>query len=396
MAFQVNRGIGCGDARCMKLALVVPGGVDRSGEYRVIPALLALIARLSIRHELHVFALHQEPMPGAWDLLGARVHNVGQGATRLRALRAILGEHRSAPFGFVQSFFSGACGLVAVAAAHLLGIPSAVHVAGGEPVRLPDIRFGGRLTWRGRLQERIVLAAASALTAASAPQLELLTGLGAAPRRAPLGVDCVAAWPARAPVPRAQNEPARLIHVGSLNRVKDQETLLRALAQLAQGPRAFRVDIVGEDTLGGRVQRLARELGLSRTVRFHGFLTQRELLPLMLEAHVLAVSSRHEAGPVAVLEAAAVGVPTVGTAVGHVAEWAPEAALAVPVGDWQSLAAALSRVLADEALRLRLARAAWTRAVWEDADYTASCFEALYEELLAVRRRASPMAAARR
>ncbi len=380
----------------MKLALVVPGGVDRSGEYRVIPALLALIERLAGHHELHVFALHQEPAPGAWNLLGARIHNIGRGATRVRALRAILREHRASPFGLVQSFFSGACGLVAVSAARMLGIPSAVHVAGGEPVRLADIRFGGRLTWRGRLQERVILAGASALTAASAPQLELLSGLGAAARRVPLGVDCVQAWPARAPVPRGTDGPARLLHVGSLNRVKDQPTLLRALAQLAQGPQAFHMDIVGEDTLGGAIQRLARELGLADRIRFRGFMTQRELLPLMQAAHVLIVSSRHEAGPVAVLEAAAVGVPTVGTAVGHVAEWAPQAALAVPVGDWQSLAAALCRVLADEALRLRLARAAWTRAVWEDADYTAGCLETLYGELAPAARRAPPATAARR
>src|SRR5579883_1103662 len=150
----------------MKLALVVPGGVDRSGEFRVIPALLALIERLSAHHELHVFALHQGPSPGAWDLLGARIHNIGRGATRLRGIRAILEEHRVSPFGLIQAFFSGACGLIAVSAARLLGIPSAVHVAGGEPVRLADIRFGGRLTWRGRLQERVVLAAADALTAA--------------------------------------------------------------------------------------------------------------------------------------------------------------------------------------------------------------------------------------
>jgi len=380
----------------MKLALVVPGGVDRSGEFRVIPALLALIERLSVHHEVHVFALHQEPAPGAWDLLGARVHNIGEGATRVRAVRAILREHRAAPFGLVQAFFSGACGLVAVSAARVLGIPSIVHVAGGEPVRLPEIRFGGRLTWRGRLQERVVLAAATALTAASAPQLELLAGLGAEARRVPLGVDCVQAWPARAPVPRRPDEPARLIHVASLNRVKDQPTLLRALAQLAHGPRAFHVDIVGEDTLGGSIQRLAYELGLAERVRFHGFMTQRQLLPLMQAAHVLVVSSRHEAGPVAVLEAAAMGVPTVGTAVGHVVEWAPEAALAVPVRDAQSLAAALSQVLGDEALRLRLARAAWTRAVWEDADYTAGSFEALYEELTPDPRQAQPEAAARR
>ena len=182
----------------MKLALVVPGGVDRSGEYRVIPALLALIERLSLHHEVHVFALNQEPAPAAWDLLGARVHNVGRGATRVRAFRAILREHRSSPFCLLQSFFSGGCGLVAVSAARVLGIPSTVHVAGGEPARLPDIRFGGRLTWQGRLQERVVFTAASALTAASAPQLDLLARLGVAARRVPLGVDCVQAWPARA------------------------------------------------------------------------------------------------------------------------------------------------------------------------------------------------------
>lgn len=366
----------------MKLALVVPGGVDRSGEYRVIPALLALIERLSAHHEVHVFALRQELTAGAWDLLGARVHNVGRGAVRVRAIGAILREHRSSPFGLIQAFFSGACGLIAISAALVLGIPSAVHVAGGEPVRLPDIGFGGRLTWRGRLQERVVLTAASALTAASVPQLELLAGLGANARRVPLGVDCVRAWPARAPVSRPADEPARLIHVASLNRVKDQATLLRALAQLAHGPYAFHMDIVGEDTLGGEIQSLARELGLVNRLQFHGYMTQRQLLPLMKAAHVLVVSSRHEAGPVAVLEAAAVGVPTVGTAVGHVAEWAPDAALAVPVRDAQSLAAALRQVLSDEELRLRLARAAWTRAVWEDADYTAACFEAIYSELV--------------
>jgi glycosyltransferase involved in cell wall biosynthesis len=380
----------------MKLALIVPGGVDRSGEYRVIPALLALIERLSVHQEVHVFALHQEPGPGTWDLLGARIHNIGRGATRVRAVSAVLREHRRSPFGLVQSFFSGACGLVAVSSARTLGIPSVVHVAGGEPARLPDIRFGGRLTWRGRLQERLVLATASALTAASAPQLDLLARLGATARRVPLGVDCVQAWPARAPLPRRLDEPARLIHVASLNRVKDQPTLLRALAQLARGPQAFQLDIVGEDTLAGEIQRLAGELGLADRIRFHGFMTQRQLLPLMQAAHVQVVSSRHEAGPVAVLEAAAVGVPTVGTAVGHVVEWAPGAAVAVPVGDAQSLAAALRQVLADEAFRLRLARAAWTRAVWEDADYTARCFEALYEELTPRSPRAPTVAALRR
>lgn len=365
----------------MKLALVVPGGVDRSGERRVIPALLALIERLAALHELHVFALRQEERPAVWVLRGARVHNIGGGWTRVRAVRAILAEHRASHFDLVQSVFSGACGLVAVAAAHVLRIPSVVHVAGGEPVNMPDIRFGGRVRWRGRCQEAVVMKGATVVTAASELELQLLSGLGIAARRVPLGVDHVRDWPAREPVARRVGEPARLIHVASLNRVKDQPTLLRALARLAPGYPGLQLDIVGEDTLGGEMQRLALTLGLAEQVHFHGFLPQRQLHPLMQQAHVSVISSRHEAGPLALLEAAAVGVPTVGTAVGHIVEWAPDAAIAVPPGDSAALAAALHRILSDEPLRLRLAHAAWLWALREDADYSAACFERLYSEL---------------
>ena len=65
----------------MKIAMLVPGGVDRSGELRVIPAFVALIERLARDHELHVFALHQEARPARWMLRGAHVHNAGFEAT---------------------------------------------------------------------------------------------------------------------------------------------------------------------------------------------------------------------------------------------------------------------------------------------------------------------------
>jgi glycosyltransferase involved in cell wall biosynthesis len=113
-------------------------------------------------------------------------------------------------------------------------------------------------------------------------------------------------------------------------------------------------------------------------VRFLGFRTQRELRPLMCAAHLLVMSSRHEAGPLVLLEAAVAGVPTVGTAVGHLAEWTPAATRAVPPGDWSALADAIARVLADEDLRLQLAWSAQRRAMREDADHTARAFEALY------------------
>ncbi|MGB6306989.1 MAG: glycosyltransferase family 4 protein, partial [Steroidobacteraceae bacterium] len=166
-------------------------------------------------------------------------------------------------------------------------------------------------------------------------------------------------------------------------RVKDQPTLLRALASLSTSGLQFEMDIVGEDTLQGETQALAARWELSGRVRFHGFLPQRQVLTLIRQAHLMIMSSRHEAGPLAVLEAGVMGVATIGTAVGHIAEWAPHAAVSVPVGDWAALARGTSQLLLDEDLRLRIAQAAFRKATEADADVTARDFQAMYKHLTA-------------
>jgi glycosyltransferase involved in cell wall biosynthesis len=207
-----------------------------------------------------------------------------------------------------------------------------------------------------------------------------LAQLGVHAQRVPLGVD-QQVWPRRLPSPRTVEEPASLLHVGSLNRVKDQSTLLRAFAMLVKSRPDLRLDVVGEDTLQGQMQAQAHEMRLRDRVTFHGFLTQPQLRPLMERSHLLIMSSRHEAGPIVMLEAAMVGVPTVGTTVGHIAEWAPDAALAAPVGDAAGLAALIDTLLTDEQRRLRIAAKAQHRALQEDADFTASRLEQIYATL---------------
>jgi glycosyltransferase involved in cell wall biosynthesis len=366
----------------MNLAMIVPGGVDRGGERRVIPALLALIERLARQHTVRVFALRQEAAPGQWPLLGATVQNIGGRFVVARAVGAVRRAHALRPFDLVQSIWGGDCGYAAVTAARSVGIPCAVHVAGGELAALPEIDYGGGLRWYRRPLERACLRRADAVTAASRPMIEAIATLGVRAERLPLGVD-LRAWPPCAPRRRASGERARLIHVASLNRVKDQATLLRALALL--DPRHdFHLDVVGEDMLGGAVQDLAHGLGLAPRMQFHGFLTQGALRPLMEASHVHVMSSRHEAGPLVALEAAAAGVPTAGTDVGHLREWAPHAAVTAPVGDAPALAAAIGRLLDDEELRLDLARAAAAIALREDADHTATQFQAMYRRLAGI------------
>lgn len=364
----------------MRIALVVPGGVDRSEEFRIIPVLLALIERLSVCNQVEVFSLHQEPGPGEWRVAGAQVYNVGTRFTRWRALRTIAAKHRAAPFDVIHAIWSGTCGLIAALAGKLLDIPSLIHIAGGELVCIPQIGYGGFQTWRGRVREACVLRAASAITAASAPTIDRLLALGLKGHRVPLGVD-LKRWQTRQPVRRSVDQRPKLIHIASLNRVKDQSTLLHALAALQQGGVDFEMQVVGEDTLHGVIHRLSRDLGVAERIHFHGFLTQRQLRPLVEAADLMILTSRHETGPVALLEAAVAGVPTVGTAVGHLVEWAPDAAIAVPIGDSAALAEAIARVLEDDDLRLRIAHAALARATQEDADFTARRFQDLYRSV---------------
>ena len=146
-----------------------------------------------------------------------------------------------------------------------------------------------------------------------------------------------------------------------------------------------RLDIVGEDTMGGAIQDLVRRLGLESRVSFHGFNQPAALASFYQRAHLFVLSSRHEAANVAVLEAAASGVPIAGTAVwvtlliGHERRTAEGAdggsRRSVIAGQCDRARACGSRSAAGMAAAAR----AWSLA--HDADWTTLQFEQLYQRL---------------
>lgn len=370
----------------MRVALVIPGGVDPSGERRVIPALLWLVERLAREVDLVVFALNQAGAPDRYVLRGAEVRNLEVGRLWPRAVANIVREHRRRGFDVIHAFWAAPSGTVAGLAGRVIRRPMVLHLAGGELMGLDDIGYGTQLYWRGRLWVTLALRWATRVTAASTPMLEDARRFGVEGERLPLGV-ALDRWPPSTPTRRVPAE-ARLVHVGSLNAVKDQTMLVEALALLADRGVEFTLDMVGEDTLGGALQSRVRALGIWERVRFHGFLPHARLRPVVEAADVFVLASRHEAGPVAVLEAGVLGVPTVGTAVGHVRELAPEAALAVPVGDTGALARGVESLLANEDRRLRLAREAKRKALEWDADRTAHRVMEIYDEVRGASHRA--------
>lgn len=364
----------------MRVAWVVPGGVARSGEGAVVDALLWMIERVARRHDLQIVALRQESEPGDWELLGARVHNVGARPRRLGAIRWLVSEHGRAPFDVIHSFWAIPQGVVAVAAGGLLGVPVVVDFTGGELASLPDREFGGSRTARGRMWLRLAGKGADRITCWSEFQRRQAREQGYDAVRVPYGVDPVR-WPSLAPRSRDLGAPARLLQAATLNLVKDQETLLRACARLRDWAIPFTLDLVGEDTLGGRIQALARALGLDEAVRFHGFVPRPALRALMERADLALITSRYESGCTFALEAAMAGVPLAGSAVGFIADWSPHAASTVPPGDPVALAGAIRDLLCDEPRRMAMARAAYDRARAHDADGAVAAIEAIYAQL---------------
>jgi glycosyltransferase involved in cell wall biosynthesis len=365
--------------RRLRVCLLVPGGVDRSGTHRVIPCVLALIERLAREVDLHVLALRQEPRAAEYELLGAHVHCVTAGS-RTAAVRWLLDARRRPRWDVLHALWMHPQGTAAALAGAILRIPVLLHANGGDLAALRDIGYGGRASLAGRARLRFAIAGADRVTVPSELLAERARQLGFAAERVTLGVP-LDRWPASAPRARAPDEPLRLLSVGTLNRVKDHAVLLHALVALRRRGVDARLACVGEDLMQGALDRLAAELDVATAVHFHGFVPHAALRSHFAAAHTLVVSSRWEADPIAALEAAVAGLAVVGTNVGHLREWAPDAAAVCDPADPDGLAELLSRIAFDDAERLRLAHAAQARALRHDADRAAARVLELYREV---------------
>ncbi|HEV8701914.1 MAG TPA: glycosyltransferase [Candidatus Polarisedimenticolia bacterium] len=154
--------------------------------------------------------------------------------------------------------------------------------------------------------------------------------------------------------------------VGTLCRlepVKGVAELLDAFLLAASSTPRLRLVVGGDGPLRGRLLERARDAGMAERVVVGGSWVRPEDVLPALDLFVLA--SRNEGMGRALIEAMAVGLPVVGTAVGGVPEVLEEggAGILVPPGDPEALAAAISRLAADERLAAHYGRRARSRAV---------------------------------
>jgi glycosyltransferase involved in cell wall biosynthesis len=157
------------------------------------------------------------------------------------------------------------------------------------------------------------------------------------------------------PLPVPLKTPIKAVTVGRLIPLKRVDGLLEALKELPD----LGLVVVGDGPERLRLERRARELGVSDRVYFAGQRSKKEALGLMAACDLFVLNSVHEGLPHVVLEAMALGLPVVATAAGGTPEVVRDGETGVLVpGRYGTLGASLSALARDPALRRRLGRAA--------------------------------------
>lgn len=183
--------------------------------------------------------------------------------------------------------------------------------------------------------------------------------------------------------PKSGQTGVHLLCVGRLVPGKGLQYLLQALLQVRQVHPDLILTVAGDGAHRPELERLCASLGLTAAVRFIGPQARSFLSDLYAEADVVVIPSLSEVFSYVALEAAATGVPVVGTTVGGMPDIFGDEAIMVPPMDAAALAHGILTVLSDPssaAARAKLVQERYqTHFRFETmADRT----EAVYYELL--------------
>jgi glycosyltransferase involved in cell wall biosynthesis len=172
-----------------------------------------------------------------------------------------------------------------------------------------------------------------------------------------------------------------VVTVANLTQQKGYADLFAAARSVLDrdlGSARVRFVCVGQGPLETELARLHADLGLGERVQRLGF--RPDAVRILAAGDVFCLASHWEGYPVALMEALAIGLPVVATAVGGVADAIADgkSGLLVPPGRPDELAAALESVAVDPELRRRLAEGAAAAADRYDLSRAAARIEAIY------------------
>jgi glycosyltransferase involved in cell wall biosynthesis len=228
--------------------------------------------------------------------------------------------------------------------------------------------FGRALNAVYRNIERLLAMKSDCLIGVSSATVDELVELRVAPahkfRAIPIGLDLAGLLA----VERSEGAPFRAevgvgaddilaIFVGRLVPIKRVDLLIEAVALARATEPRLRMAIVGDGELRGNLEQQASRLGMQETVRFLGF--RDDLIAIAAGSDLAVLASDNEGTPVALIEAAAAGLPAIATTVGGVTDIVtPSTGVLVAKDGARAFADALLRLAGDRGIRERMGLAA--------------------------------------
>lgn len=153
--------------------------------------------------------------------------------------------------------------------------------------------------------------------------------------------------------------PIRLLFVGRMEPAKGVERLLSISLELKKLGIPLLVDIIGSGDHQSLYERHATDLGLSKTVFFHGWKPRTSLAPYLIRSHFMLLPSESEGFPKVLSEGMAYGVVPVASDVGSIPQVLSRfnCGVALPAADESSYVYAIKRYIQNPSEWLSASRA---------------------------------------
>ena len=365
-----------------RVAVFIHGGIGGGFYSQGQPPIQQLVTRLAQVYEMEIYSLRppgKDFIPPGFTI----VHPPWQGwswagwayLTLMFCIRNIRN-----PCQALYSFWGYPAGGFAVGLGQLFGIPSIVHLQGGDAAGIRSLKYGVFLHPLRAAICRSVYAKCSRLIVLSEYQAVSLRSNGV-DREAmiiPYGPDTSSFTF----MPERLKQPVvRFLHVANQTPVKGQEMMLKVFSIVSKSF-ASRLVMVGADYYQGKLKDWCVDLEIEDKVSFLGPQPHERMPELYHNADILLHTPEYEGQGMVFAEAAACGTLIAGTEVGMLSDMGHACALIVKPGQYQVLAEKIAELLSSRIDYRPMQRKAREWIEEKDVNYTVAELSHVLSELI--------------
>ena len=174
-----------------------------------------------------------------------------------------------------------------------------------------------------------------------------------------------------------------ILHVGRLSSEKNVDLILRVFAKI-KGKTSAKLVITSDGPARQELEKLAHDLGISDSVNFSGYISEKEKENLYRKSEIFIMASAADTQGLTALEAMSFGLPVIAAKSGGLTDFISNGknGLFFSPGSEEDLAGKILKLLKNKNLRTRFSASGKTTAAKFSAENMAGRLESFYSEKL--------------